>query len=108
MHPVVTDGQPFRSLRLVLAVAAVIAGALLVLLAVAVGHCSAFGGRCPAEPVPLWEDDVFGTSFAGGLVAVAVPVWLARPGWRRMVQAAAVGTPVALLIALVARGVAVG
>ena len=103
-----TASQRFPTLRIAVGTVAFLAGALLVLLATAVGHCSAFGGRCPAEPVPVWDDDVFGMSFLGAVIAIGVPVWLARPGWQRVAYAAATGVPAALLIALLARDVAAG
>ena len=87
---------------------AVLFGVLLILLVAAVGHCSAFGGRCPADPPPLFEDDVFGTAFMGGLVAIGIPIWLARPGWRRLGRALAIAVPLAFLIGLVARSSAAG
>lgn len=85
-----------------------IVGLAIIMLVSAVGHCSAFGGRCPAEPLPLLEDDVFGKAFLGGLLAVAAPVWLARPGWRQVGRAFVIGIPVALLIGLLARSAAAG
>ncbi len=80
----------------------------IIVLVSAVGHCSAFGGRCPSEPPPLLEDDVFGTAFFGALLAVGVPVWLAHPTWRRIGRATAIGIPVAFLIGLMARSAAAG
>ena len=57
-------------------------GAGIVLLAAAVGHCSAFGGRCPAEPPPLWDDDVFGTAAMGAALAVGLPAtWINPSGY---------------------------
>lgn len=108
MDDEVTVPPRFPILRVVLGTVGGVVGGLIVVLAVTVGHCSAFGGRCPADPPPLWDDDVFGMSFTGALIAVAVPIWLARPGWRQVAPAIATGVPAALLIALAARAMAAG
>ncbi|MBT8201805.1 MAG: hypothetical protein HKN74_11350 [Acidimicrobiia bacterium] len=108
MNPAPPSPARFRILRILLGVAAVVFGLLLIVVVSAVGHCSAFGGRCPADPPPLFEDDVFGTAFMGGLLAIGAPMWLARPGWRRLGLALAVAVPVALLIGLGARSSAAG
>lgn len=71
----------------------VLAGLAMVLLAIAVGDCSFAGGRCPADPVPLWEDDVFGMAATGLAMVVAAPILARLPnrrGVRRAVAAAAV------------------
>ena len=71
-----------------------------------IGDCAAFGGRCPSQAPPLLEDDNFGMATIGGLLAVAVPVWLKRPGWRRIGYALLIGLPAAVLIGLIARDTA--
>ena len=107
--PVSTRSQTrWRGARIVAGVLAVIIGLGLIAVVSAVGHCSAFGGRCPSDLPPLLEDDVFGTAFLGGLLAVGAPIWLARPGWRRLGRAAVIAIPVALLIGLIARSAASG
>jgi hypothetical protein len=60
----------------------VLAGLWLVLLAIIVGDCSFAGGGCPADPVPWWEDDVFGTAAVGLAMVVAAPIVARRPNWR--------------------------
>jgi hypothetical protein len=75
----------------------VLAGLAMVLLAIAVGDCSFAGGRCPAEPVPWWEDDVFGTAATGLAMVVAAPMLARRPNWRGARRAAAAAAVVALL-----------
>jgi hypothetical protein len=98
-------GQPGRLRQLVThpitrGVAAgvvVLAGLAMVLLAIAVGHCSFAGGRCPADPVPWWEDDVFGTAAAGLALVVAAPMLARRPTWRGLGRAAAAAGVVAFL-----------
>lgn len=52
-------------------------GLAMLLLAIAVGDCSFGGGRCPADPVPWWEDEWFGTAAIGLALVVAAPT-LAR------------------------------
>lgn len=74
----------------------VLAGLAMLLLAIAVGDCSFAGGRCPADPVPLWEDDVFGTAAIGLAMLVAAPMLARRPSWRGAGRAAAVAAIVAL------------
>jgi hypothetical protein len=75
----------------------VLAGLGLVLLAIAVGDCSFAGGRCPADPVPWWDDDVFGAAAAGLAMVVAAPMLARRPNWRGVRDAAAVAAVVALV-----------
>jgi hypothetical protein len=95
--------RPWMRLRALGGVTAVAVGLGLVLLVMALGHCSSFGGTCPSEPVPLLEDDVFGSAAAGGFIAVALPMWFWKPTWRRLRVALAVGLVVGVLIGLIAR-----
>ena len=97
-----------RFLRTMLAATAIGIGGLLVLAAVTIGHCSAFGGRCPSESPPLVEDDVFGMATTGSFMAVAVPIWLVRPSRSRLVGAVAIGVVVALAVGFATRAVASG
>lgn len=104
---------PIGSSRIVrvLAVAAtavaVVVGVGMVLVAATVGHCSAFGGTCPADPPPLWDDDVFGMSAIGG-VLIAGPLLALRRGPRRWWIAAGGTVAAALLIGLMVRSAAHG
>ncbi len=75
----------------------------LVTVAGAVGDCSAFGGRCPADPGPLLEDDTFRFAAFGIFIATAVPVFAWRPSWRRLGVAVAVGLASALVVGLLVR-----
>lgn len=93
-----------RALSVIVAVGAVVIGAACVLLAVTIGDCSAFGGRCPSDPQPLLEDDTFGMAAFGAALATGVPVFLRRPGWRRAALAIGVGVIAALVIGLAVRG----
>jgi hypothetical protein len=75
----------------------VLAGLAMLLLAIAVGDCSFAGGRCPADPVPWWEDDVFRTAATGLAMVVAAPMLARHPNWRGARRAAAAAAVVALL-----------
>ena len=92
--------------RIVLAItaaSAVIFGLCLILVAVTLGRCDAFGGRCPAEEPALLDDDVFGMSAFGALLVVAVPCFLHRPSKRRLLTSVALGVAAALIVGLFAR-----
>lgn len=84
------------------AVAAVVAagGLAVAALTVILGHCSAFGGICPHEPPPLWENDVFGGAAFGVAVSVFAVAVAVRPDRRGLtigaVLAVAVGGAVGL------------
>jgi hypothetical protein len=84
-------------------VLAVLIGLGLILLAVTVGDCSAFGGTCPADAPPLLEDDVFGTAAAGGALLVGVPVLLTAPSWRRLGIAVVAALVAGFVIGMIAR-----
>jgi hypothetical protein len=79
----------------------VIVGLSMITIAMVVGSCDAFGGTCPAERLPLLEDDVFGMAAFGSALVVAVPLFLSRPSKQRLLVAVAVGLPVALFVGLV-------
>jgi hypothetical protein len=86
--------------RGLLAVAAVIVGLGTVLLVLAVGHCSAFGGTCPRQSG--FPDDTFRLAALGGGLAVAVPYYLKHPSWRRLAAAAVVAVATGALVGLFA------
>lgn len=65
---------------------------------VALGHCSAFGGRCPAEPEPLLENDVFGTV----AVTIGIAVWIVGLCLRPNRSEAVVGFLTGLVVGVVA------
>ncbi len=67
------------TLRGVLAGVVAAGGLGLAAFTLALGHCSAFGGRCPAERVPLWENDVFGGVGLGVAVSVFAVAAAIRP-----------------------------
>ena len=89
--------------RLVAIAGAIAVGSIVVLIAFMVGDCSAFGGACPRETTPLFEDDTFGTAAAGAALAVGVPVFLRAPSWRRFAVAAVAAISAGLLVGLVVR-----
>ena len=99
-----------RTLRVVgvaAALLAAVAGAGVILVAATVGHCSAFGGRCPADAPALWEDDVFGMAAAGGALVVG-PLLALRRRPHRWWVAIAGGVGAALVIGLLVRSAAHG
>jgi hypothetical protein len=98
----------WRFLRPLAIVASVVVGVGVVVIASALGHCSAFGGRCPAEAPRLWEDDVFGTAFAGAALAVGGPVFFSKPSVRRLGVAVLWALGAALVVGFVARSAALG
>ncbi len=89
-------------------VAAVCFGLGMVGLAATLGSCSAFGGSCPADPPPWYDDDVFGMAAMGAALVVAVPWFLSRPSKRRFLQALVAGAVAAVVVGLVVRSAAHG
>ncbi len=89
-------------------VASVLLGATLLLVAVTLGSCSAFGGRCPADRPPLIDDDTFGTAAAGAFLIVAIPTFVSRPSRRRLGLGIVVGLSAAIIVGLVVRSIAYG
>ncbi len=89
-------------LRWIVGVGTALVGATAAALLTWVGHCSAFGGRCPADPEPLWENDVFGT--VGMIVAVTVTVvtLCRRPNRRGVVVGVVRGVVLGLVVGLLA------
>ena len=97
--------QQHGKVRAALAAAVVVAGLGVAVLTLMVGHCSAFGGRCPAEPVSLWDNDVFGgvgIAVAVSAFALAVAIRPDRRGVTVGAVAAVVAGPIAGLWAAVA------
>jgi len=96
------------TLRIVASVTVGVIWAGYMLALVTLGSCDAFGGRCDGTSPPVLEDDVAGGAFVGTAAAVWVLWWLRRPSIRH----AAVGVPlafvVAVVVALLARGIAQG
>lgn len=95
-------------LRILIGAGAVVVGCSGVVLTLAVGHCSAFGGRCPAEPVPLLEDDVFGIVATIVAVTTAIVAVCTRPDRRGLLTGVAVAAPLGLLVGVAAATLARG
>jgi len=97
-----------RGLKVATAAVAIAIGLGMVVVAMTLGRCDAFGGTCPGDRPPLLEDDVFGTAAFGAALLVAVPVFVARPSVRRLLTATGAGVAAALFVGLVARFSAYG
>ena len=87
---------------------AVLIGFSLLVLALTVGRCDAFGGRCLADPPPLLDDDSFGSAGLSGVLLVGVPTFLWHPSKRRLLVAVGMGFVAALFFGLLARSSAYG
>ena len=92
-----------RALLVITVASAVIFGLCLILVAVTLGRCDAFGGRCPADEPALLDDDVFGMAALGALLVVTVPYFLYRPSKRRLLTSVPIGVAAALIVGLIAR-----
>lgn len=92
-----------RALSGIITASAVVFGSLLILAAVTIGRCDAFGGRCPADEPPLLDDDVFRMAAFGAFLIVAVPYFFYRPSTKRLLIALPVGVAAGLLFGLIAR-----
>lgn len=80
----------------------------MIAVAIIVGDCAAFGGRCPAEPPTLVDDDVFGIAAVGAAIIVGPTVFLVAPSMRRLWIAVGAAAAAALVIGLLARSIAHG
>ena len=89
-------------LRWIVGVGTALVGATAAALLTWVGHCSAFGGRCPADPEPLWDNDVFGTVWMIVAVTVAVVTLCLRPDRRGAVVGVVRGVVLGLAVGLLA------
>ena len=104
------SGAPMfvRAVKLVTIAGAVVFGLGLVVIAVTLGHCSAFGGACSGDTPSLLDDDVFGMAAFGAALVVGVPVALTGPWRRRLPLACLVAAVAALIVGLLARSIAHG
>lgn len=79
---------------------AIVVGLVVASLAVWVGSCDAFGGRCPSDPEPLLENDVFGGALVGvGLIFVGI-ITLTHKDRRRTLLRLGIAVPLVILVAL--------
>ncbi|MEJ7800077.1 MAG: hypothetical protein WKF60_06125 [Ilumatobacter sp.] len=86
-------------------VVCVMVGLGMVLIAFTLGRCDAFGGRCPADRPPFFDDDAMGTAALGAaLFAAPFALRRSRRWWVAVVACALVAAAVGLL----ARGVVHG
>lgn len=97
-----------RRLGQVVAAAAIAIGLMIVMIAGTLGRCDAFGGRCPADPPPLWDDDVFGMAAFGTALAVGVATFVRRPTRRRAVRSVGWATVAGVIVGLIVRAAAHG
>ena len=91
-----------KALRVVAAVSAVLIGSMIVLATAALGHCSAFGGRCPSSG--SFDGDVFGGAAMGTMLAVGGALWMRRPSWRGLLRAVGIAALVAVPVAVLVMG----
>lgn len=89
-------------LRWIVGVGTTFVGATAAALLTWVGHCSAIGGRCPADPEPFWENDVFGFVWMIVAVTVTVVTLCMRPDRRAAVIGVVRGVVLGLLVGLLA------
>lgn len=88
---------------------AVLVGTGMMLVAFTLGRCDAFGGRCPADAPPIFDDDTFGIAAAGAALAVGVSVLLTGDGDRpRWIPAIVTALVAGTLIGMAARSGAYG
>ena len=89
-------------LRWIVGVGTALVGGTAPALLTWAGHCSAFRGRCPADPVPLWENNVFGSVWLIVAVTVAVVTFCMRPDRRGAVVGVFRDVVLGLLVGLLA------
>lgn len=95
-------------IRAVIGSIAAFAGVSLALAWTIVGHCSAMGGRCPAEPTPLLENDVFRLVALTIATTTLVVSLCLRPDWKGATAGAGVAVAIGLLSGFLAATVARG
>lgn len=87
-------------------VLSIVFGFLTVAIAVLLGDCGAFGGRCPAEPPRLLDDDVFRIAAMGAALMVGPTTFLLDPGVKRLWLAIGVAVAAGIVVGLVGRSMA--
>ncbi len=86
--------QWLRIVRVLFAISTVVGGGTIVLVTAVVGHCSAFGGRCP-DPSAVNSDVLRGAAM-GTMLAVGGALWMRRPSWRGLLRAVVIAALVAI------------
>lgn len=89
-------------LRVAVGIGAVLAGLGVVLITIAVGHCSAFGGTCPSAAG--FDTEVFFGAAAGAALATGVPLFVYRPSRKQLFIALMWAVSVGALVGVVAAG----
>lgn len=109
-----TDRRPDGSRSLAWILAALLAvlssllGLAILVVGTVLGHCSAFGGRCPAEPGPLLDNDVFGLAVVGSAMIVVPAVLVWSDSWPTRLRRMAVAVPACVLVGWLAATWAAG
>lgn len=103
-----TRNRIWAVVRAVLAAGFIVYGFGLIVIAVAFGQCSAFGGSCPAEAPPLLDDDTFRIAGLGAALMVGPAVYLTKPSLKRLWIAIGAAAAAGVLVGLIARSIAHG
>lgn len=98
----------FVALRIAVGVTIGVIWVGYLLALVALGSCDAFGGRCDGTSPPVFDDDVAGGAFVGTAAAAWMLWWLRHPSIRQAAVGVFVAFAVAIVVALLARGIAHG
>jgi hypothetical protein len=98
--------RSLQALRVVTAVSAVVVGGMIVMITAAIGHCSAFGGRCPRPST--FDGDVFGGAAMGTMLAVGTALWMRRPSWRGLLRAVVIAALVSIPVGVLVMGATQG
>lgn len=110
--PETPSPQPQRGRRRwiarVVGVLAAVLGLLFVAAIVALGGCGAYGGTCPADPPPLFDDEVFLFGALGAAISTGTAVFAFRPTLQGLGRALVAAPVAALMIGLLARTIAHG
>lgn len=72
------------------------------------GDCSFAGGRCPQDPEPIMDSDVFRIGAIGTFIAIAIPVWMHTPTMHRLWTALGAGGTAGVIVGLLVRSSAAG
>ncbi len=90
------------ALRVAVGIGAVVVGLGVVLITIALGHCSAFGGTCPGDSG--FDSEVFLTAAAGAALAIGVPLFVYRPNRKQLLIALIWAASIGALVGMAAVG----